>query len=82
MPEPELLQQNQSDKQKGSMPKMPEFGIPCIVPRLVQAGGDGEEKQSQQITVRNRILIKTSDPPWPGLSPSPPLQDCSVYILP
>ena len=28
------------------MPKMPEFGIPCIVPRLVQAGGDGEEKQS------------------------------------
>ena len=47
------------------MPKMPEFGIPCIVPRLVQPGGDGEEKQSHQITVRNRILIKTSDPPWP-----------------
>ena len=64
-----LLQQNQSDKQKGSMPKMPEFGIPCIVTRLVQALGDGEEKQSEQITVRNRILIKTPDPSWHCLPP-------------
>ena len=54
--------QNQCDKQKGSMPKMPEFGIPCIVPRLFQAGSDGEEKQSHQITVRNKILIKTPHP--------------------
>ena len=53
------------------MPKMPEFGIPCIVSRLVQAGGDGEEKQSHQITVRNRILIKT---PQSTPSLSPPLQ--------
>ena len=44
------------------MPKMPEFGIPCIVPRLFQAGSDGEEKQSHQITVRNKILIKTPHP--------------------